>query len=186
MLIPAERRLETAGLLERAVAGDLAAFEDIVRMHEKQVLNTAWRLLGSLEDAQDTAQEAFLRLFSNLKRLDDVRQVRPWLYRVTVNLCFDHRRRNRNFPGEGLGGLEAATPGLDPEITWLAQERRAILERGLATLPEKERAAVVLRDVEGLDTREVAEILGSSETTVRSQICVARAKLRKFVLRRKP
>jgi len=185
MLIPAERRLETAGLLERAVAGDLTAFEEIVRMHEKQVLNTAWRLLGRLEDAQDTAQEVFLRLFSNLKKLDDVSQVRPWLYRVTVNLCHDHRRRGRNFAGEGLTGVEAA-PGLDPEIAWLAEERRVLLEQGLATLPEKERAAVVLRDVEGLDTREVAEILGSSETTVRSQICVARAKLRKFVLRRNP
>ena len=67
MLIPADRRLEPAGLLERAVAGDLAAFEEIVRMHEKQVLNTAWRLLGRLADAQDVAQEAFLRLFANQK-----------------------------------------------------------------------------------------------------------------------
>jgi RNA polymerase sigma-70 factor (ECF subfamily) len=175
MTIPADHRLEAAG--------DLAAFEEIVRMHEKQVLNTAWRLLGRLEDAQDVAQEAFLRLFSNLKKLDDVRQIRPWLYRVTVNLCYDHRRRGRNSASDSLTGQEAASPGLDPEFTWLAQERKVLLERGLATLPEKERAAVVLRDVEGLDTREVAEILGSSETTVRSQICVARAKLRKFVLR---
>ncbi len=184
-MIPADRRLEAAGLLERAVAGELAAFEEIVRMHEKQVLNTAWRLLGRLEDAQDAAQEVFLRLFSNLKRLHDVREVRPWLYRVTVNLCYDHRRRNRNFAGENLTGGEASA-ALDPEITWLVQERKVILERGLATLPEKERAALVLRDIEGLDTREVAEILGSSETTVRSQICLARAKLRKFVLRSKP
>src|ERR1700682_629599 len=151
MLIPADCRLETAGLLERAVAGDLAAFEEIVRMHEKQVLNPAGRWLGRLEDAQDVAQEAFLRLFSNLKKLDDVRQVRPWLYRVTVNLCYDHRRRSRNFAGEGLTGMEATAPGLDPEITWLVQERRVILERGLATLPEKERAAGGLRGVEGLD-----------------------------------
>src|SRR5260370_16184369 len=170
MTIPADRRLEATG--------DLAAFEEIVRMHEKQVLNTAWRLLGSLEDAQDVAQEAFLRLFSNLKKLDGVQQVRPWLYRVTVNLCYDHRRR-RTFTGESLSGQEAASPALDPEITWLAQERKVILERGLATLPEKERAAGVLRGVEGLDTREVAQIPGSSENTVPSPICVARAQLRK-------
>src|SRR5260370_17673344 len=97
MTIPADRRLEAAG--------DLAAFEEIVRMHEKQVLNTAWRLLGRLEDAQDVAQEAFLRLYSNLKKLDDVRQVRPWLYRVTVNLCYDHRRPSRKVPTEGLTAL---------------------------------------------------------------------------------
>ena len=73
-----------------------------------------------------------------------------------------------------------ASNQLDPELAWVHQERSRLVEMALKTLPEKERAAVVLRDMQGLSTREVAGILGSSEVTVRSQICVARGKLKKF------
>ena len=170
----------TAGLIERARHGDLAAFEEIVRLHERQVLGTALRLSGRLEDAQDAAQEVFLKLYRNLNRLEDIREVRAWLYRVTANVCHDLRRRRRYWPTEELSGLETSTSAPDPEQTLQLEERKRVIGRALTRLPEKERAAVVLRDVEGLSTREVAEILGSSETTVRSQICSARMKMKNF------
>ncbi len=160
--------------------GDPQAFEEIMRLHEKQVLGTASRLLGNLEDAQDVAQEVFLRLYRNLHKIPDVQEMGSWLYRVTVNLCHDaHRQRGRR-RAEPLDGPEPVSAGADPEVIFARVERSRVVEMGLATLPEKERAAVVLRDVQGLSTREVAEILGSSEVTVRSQICVARGKLKKF------
>jgi RNA polymerase sigma-70 factor (ECF subfamily) len=168
------------GLLERAKAGDLDAFDQLMRMHERQVLTTALRLLGNMEDAQDAAQETFLRLYTSLNRLPDILEIKSWLYRVTVNLCNDaHRKRRRNRT-EALSGPDPASTAPDLELVWLNQERGRLVEMALTTLPEKERAAVVLRDVEGLSTREVAGILGSSEVTVRSQICVARGKLKKF------
>jgi len=171
----------SAGLLERARAGDLEAFDEVMRLHEKQVLGTALRLLGNLEDAEDAAQETFLRLYKNLNRLrSDVQEIKAWLYRVTVNVCNDMRRQRHSGPSEPLGALDPASNRPDPESAWAGQERSRLVEMALKTLPEKERAAVVLRDMQGLSTREVARILGSSEVTVRSQICVAREKLKKF------
>jgi RNA polymerase sigma-70 factor, ECF subfamily len=179
--LDAESAGDSAGLVERARSGDLEAFDRIMRLHEEQVLSTALRLLGNLEDAQDVAQETFLRLYRNLGKFPgDLAEIRAWLYRVTVNLCNDaHRRRRRNRV-EPLGGPDPASALPDPELSVLDLERSRLVEMALATLPDKERAAVVLRDLNGLSTREVAEILGSSEVTVRSQISVARGKLKKF------
>jgi len=176
----AEDAGQSAGLLERAKAGDLEAFDQLMRANEKQVLGTALRLMGNLEDAQDAAQEAFLRLYKSLNRLPDIQEIKPWLYRVTVNVCNDMHRARRRRGWEPLSGPELASSQPDPELAWVHQERSRLVEMALKTLPEKERAAVVLRDMQGLSTREVAEILGSSEVTVRSQICVARGKLKKF------
>lgn len=149
-------------------------------MHERQVLSTALRMLGRLEDAQDAAQEVFLKLYRSLQRLENIREVRPWLYRVTLNVCHDLSRQNRRWPSGELTGLEQWSGQPDPEAAWRETERRQVLERALTKLPEKERAAVILRDIEGLSTREVAEVLGSSEVTVRSQICSARIKMKTF------
>jgi RNA polymerase sigma-70 factor (ECF subfamily) len=170
----------SVGLLERAQSGDVDAFDDLMRLHEKQVLGTALRLLGNLEDAQDAAQETFLRLYKSLNRLPDIQEIKPWLYRVTVNVCNDMHRARRRRAWEPLSGPDPASSQPDPELAWVHQERGRLVEMALKTLPEKERAAVVLRDMQGLSTREVAGILGSSEVTVRSQISVARGKLKRF------
>lgn len=165
----------TAG--EAAGAGEQARFERLMAEHERMVLRTAFRLMGSSEDARDAAQEVFLRLFRHLGRIDEERDLRPWLYRVTVNVCHDLRRRSAH---DELTDAQAAA-GADPEETAGAAERLRRLERALRRLPEKERAALVLRDIEGLPSREVAAILGSSEATVRSQIASARLKLRTWI-----
>jgi RNA polymerase sigma-70 factor (ECF subfamily) len=178
--LKAEDAGKSAGLLERAKSGDLDAFDQLMRANEKQVLGTALRLLGNLEDAQDAAQESFLRLYKSLNRLPDIQEIRSWLYRVTVNVCNDMHRARRRRGWEPFSGPEPQSSQPDPELAWAHQERGKLVEMALETLPEKERAAVVLRDMQGLSTREVAGILGSSEVTVRSQISVARGKLKKF------
>lgn len=178
--LTADEAGRSGGLLARARAGDLEAFEQMMRLHEKQVLSTALRLLGNLEDAQDAAQETFLRLYRNLAKLPDIQEIKSWLYRVTVNVCNDAHRSRKRRRWEPLSGPDPVSAAPDPEAAWQQAERGKLVELALTTLAEKERAAVVLRDVQGLSTREVAEILGSSEVTVRSQICVARGKLKKF------
>ena len=156
------------------------AFDEIIALHQQKVLRTAYRLLGRLEDAQDAAQEVFLRLLKNLHRIEGDPQA--WLYRVTVNICNDHHRR-KPMVMEPLRELEDAAP--DPERVLAEEERKQLLRDGLLALPERERAAVVLRDIEGLSTREVAAILRVEEVTVRSHISTARVKLAKYVSRRK-
>ena len=104
--LQAETAGQSAGLLERSKAtGDLEAFDQLMRLHEKQVLGTALRLLGNLEDAQDAAQEAFLRLYKSLNRLPDIQEIKPWLYRVTVNVCNDMHRSRRRRAWEPLSVL---------------------------------------------------------------------------------
>ena len=173
-------------LLERARRGELEAFELLLIEHERGVLRLAFQLLRSSEDARDVSQEAFLRLHRNLSKLDGDRELRPWLYSVTVNLCRDMlRRRRHTVPIDAAQHRSNANPEQDAE----SAERRRVLAEALHCLAGKERTALVLRDVEGLSTAEVAERLGSTESTVRSQISSARLKLRNAVVkltRRKP
>ena len=175
LILPLIGRLS---LFERAQAGDLDAFESLLRSRERQVLGTAFRLLGRVEDAQDAAQEVFLRLFRHLGRLKSEDALGPWLYRVTVNVCNDAWQKRR--PAVDVEDFDLASGAPDPETMAGQAERHRAVARGLATLAQKERAALVLREVEGLSTREVAAILGSTEVTVRAQICTARIKLKKF------
>jgi RNA polymerase sigma-70 factor (ECF subfamily) len=168
--------------LRRAQSGERAAFEQIMQSSERRVLRIALRLLNNPQDAQDAAQEVFLRLYQHLKRLDPERELEPWLYRVTVNVCRDMGRARQYAVGLE-DAPEAAAPEPGAQHGMESAERREMMRHALHCLGEKERAAVVLRDVEGLSTREVAEILGSSETTVRSQISTARLKLRDFTNR---
>lgn len=171
---------EIVVLLERAASGDMSAFEQILILHERRVLTLAWRLLGRMEDAQDAAQEVFLRTYKYLHRFDTRRPFRPWLVRMTVNVCRDLGRKRRQVRDQPLVD-EHPTTTRDPHAEFSSEEQRQILYAALDQLPEKERAAIVLRDIEGFSTAEVADMLGSSEATVRSQISTARIKIRKAV-----
>jgi len=170
----------SADVLARARGGDEAAFEELMRMHERQVLRTALRLLGRREDAEDAAQEVFLRLYKNLRGFRALAEIRPWLYRVTVNFSYDLGRKRRRFVAE-LPDEVAVVQTQESGVS--LEQRRELLAEALAYLPEKERAAVVLREVEGLETAEVAEILGSTPVTVRTQVSTGRARLREIVAR---
>ena len=169
---------------------DLAAFERIMARSERRVLRVALRLLNNQQDAQDAAQEVFLRLYKHLGRLDldDERGCEPWLFRVTVNVCHDMARKRARWVALDAGledaaleDVPAAPPGAQHSLE--RAQQLELVRRALGRLGEKERAALVLRDVEGLSTREVAAILRSSEATVRSQISTARLKVREFTSR---
>lgn len=167
-------------LLQDAKAGDLDAFEQIVRLHERAVIGMALRLLGRREDAEDAAQEVFLRLHKYLSRFDEAQGFAPWLYRMTVNVCCDLSRRRRP---EAAFEDDPADAAAGPEQEARSAEARRILRAALARLPERERAAVVLRDLEGMPTSEVASILGASEATVRSHLSHARLRILKLTER---
>jgi RNA polymerase sigma-70 factor, ECF subfamily len=177
-----EAQAEFAIILERAIAGDVSAFEQILLRYERRVLSVSWRLLGKQEDAQDAAQEVFLRAFRYLHRFDRRRPFEPWLMKMTVNVCHDLSKKRREHPRETVDP-DFVRSASDPHGDLHSEEQKQMLRRALQELPEKERAAIVLRDIEGLSTAEVAEALGSSEPTVRSQISNARVKIRKMLRR---
>lgn len=180
--IRSDEEREFVQVLARAISGDISAFEQIVIRYERRVLTLAWRLLGSGEDAQDASQEVFMRAFRFLHKFDSTRPFEPWLIRLTVNVCRDIGRKRTVTVLLDVDAIQAHS---DPHMELSSEEQRAMLQKALQELPQKERAAVVLRDIEGFSTAEVAEILGSSEATVRSQISTARLKIRKALKRRR-
>lgn len=184
---PAGPVAASRGLVRRAARGDPAAFERLVRHHERRVFALAWRLLGNPGDAEDAGQEAFLRLYRALGSIDPDRPLAPYLDRITVNVCRDlgrARSRRRETPleperdGTATAGLDPEDPRPGPAADAGLAEVRRLAAAALATLPFKQRAALVLRELHGLSTREVAVALGSSETSVRSHVCRARLALR--------
>ena len=159
--------------IRAAQHGDSRAFEELMIASERRVANVAWRILGDAEEVKEAMQETFLRVFKHLKRYDEKRDFFGWLYRIAVNVCRDleqRRRRRRIFTA------------LDDALPMTTQPRMkdavALLRRAIDTLPERERLALILRDIEELSTEDVAEILGNTPATVRVQISKARAKLR--------
>jgi RNA polymerase sigma-70 factor (ECF subfamily) len=171
-------------VIERAQAGNAAAFDQLIIVFQRKVVSTAWRMLGNQDDALDAAQEVFIKLHRYLHTFRLDQDFSAWLYRLIVNACHDTRkRRPRHLSLEEereRGTLEGLRSNDDVEAAAMTSEDETILAAALKTLSEKERAALVLRDLEGLATEEVAKILGSSATTVRSQICSARAKIKVF------
>lgn len=177
-----------SALAVRARAGDAAAFEQLMVCTQHKVAATAWRLLGSREDARDATQESYLRAYKYLKSYRPEQDFHGWLYRITVNVCrdmlaarrgageFDHAPSHE----EERVLLESIACESDTEAEAVLAQRRAIVRRALAELPEKERTAVVLRDLEGLPTDEVARLMKTRPATVRSQLSTARTKLRRY------
>lgn len=154
-----------------------SAFDDVVRQRETQVLRTAYRILGNWADAEDVAQEAFVRLHRHGLDFAADAVLGSWLYRVTVNLCLDRARAAK--PSVEMPELRDGSVSAEAAVLHAEQKQRLMI--ALGRLPAKERAAIVLREIEGLDTAEVAVILGSSEGTVRSQISRALDRLRQWM-----
>jgi RNA polymerase sigma-70 factor (ECF subfamily) len=185
---PERKEAHLTPLIERAREGDAGAFEQIMLCFERRVVSMAWRILGEREEARDAAQEVFLRAYKYLGTFKTEQNFSGWLYRITLNVCRDMARRKR--PGaERLiayeaelaeGFMEAIAAPEDTEAHAIAVQERGIIARALSTLPEKERSAIVLRDMEGFSTTEVAELMGTRAATVRSQIASARMKIKRY------
>lgn len=184
---------DDAALVDRlraAARGDRKAFEEVVLLRRETVVRIARRIVGNPEDARDVAQAVFLKLWKVLRRFDVERRFDTWLYRITVNAAIDHLREQgprgmiQPLP-EDPSVLAATTPdGAGREVD-LAELRRAFL-RLAAGLAPKQRAVFVLREIEGLDTGEIARLLGVAESTVRNHLLQARQILRRGLIRDYP
>lgn len=171
--IPYESGSETAGLRE-----------GFVTEHLRRVFLQIYRMVGSVHDAQDLTQEAFIKALQRQDQLKDEQKAAHWLSRIATNTALDFLRRGRRVAFVELG--EAPERHLESaEDVLLRGEQRDWLAAGLERLTPRERAALVLRDVEDLPAEEVARRLGCSRATVRSHIANARIKIRKYSESRK-
>jgi RNA polymerase sigma-70 factor (ECF subfamily) len=168
--------------------GDLSAFNELVVEYQGLVYNVCYRMLGQTQAAEDATQEAFVSAWRNIATMRG-EAFRPWLLRIATNLCRDELRRRTRRPSSSLDvALEAGVPEPPdadplPEDRALNRELRAGLDAALALLPEDQRTAIVLCDVEGLDYSEIASVMKTSLGTVKSRIARGRLRLREALLR---
>jgi RNA polymerase sigma-70 factor (ECF subfamily) len=177
--VPPGRQADLA-LVERCRAGELTAFEELYRAHSGRLYSVACRMLGNTADAEDLLQEIFLAAHRKLDSFRGDSALGTWLYRLATNQCLDYLRSRAARSNQLTGALDDELGLADPSSRALGERAvtRMDLERAVAELPEGCRAAFVLHDVEGLEHREVAEVLGIAEGTSKSQVHKARLRLR--------
>lgn len=166
-------------LLTATGAGDLDAFDELVRRHQTTAWNIACRYLGNPADAEDIVQEAFLKILAAAPRYRPSAGFRTYLYCVVSRLCLDWRRRPR--PEACPATVEPADPSGTPDDRLAGGERQRRLREGLARLPARQRLAVVLRHFEELSYAEIATAMGLSPKAVESLLARARQSLQDFI-----
>jgi len=181
---------EDVRLMALAAAGDMAAFEQLVERHQRMVIGTVGRMLGTNSDAEDIAQQVFVRVWKNMKRYEPRAKFTTWLLKITRNLVFNELRRRSRHPAVPLQSEtdEEERPlkdehAVSPDATLLEHELQEAVDAAIAQLPETQRMAVILRRYEELSYEEIAQTLDQSVSAVKSLLFRARTELRESLKR---
>jgi RNA polymerase sigma-70 factor (ECF subfamily) len=171
--------MEDADLVRLCQNGDMAAFEQLFHKYQERVYGTALRMMSNKEDALDLTQEIFLKAYQNIHKFKSTSAFSTWLYRLSVNLCIDELRKRKRFANtvpleEAVSQADANTP----EDYAISKERERQVWKALNSLKEKERAIIILRDMEGLSYKEIAEVFRCSLGRVKSRLHEARQSLK--------
>ncbi len=186
--------LSDGWLVERLKAGDLEAFGKLVVRYQDRVYNAVWRICGHADDAADLTQDAFIKAYESIASFRGQSAFYTWLFRIAVNLAISHRRTRKRKATQSLDaplgpeveGSQAATLGQrvpdkvpdDPTAGAESNETHSRVAAALAQLDDEFRAVIVLRDIEGLDYSEIAEVLNIAPGTVKSRLHRGRLALR--------
>ena len=182
-----------SSLVSRCMRGEETAWEDLVRLHTRRVYGLCYRFTGSGSEAQDLTQEVFLRVFRTLKTFRSLEgSFATWLARVTRNLLIDHYRRTRQ--ERVTDSIEEQLPMMEetggaaavrPDHAYAGREASEILQATLQKLSPDLREAVILRDLQEMEYREIADVLQIPEGTVKSRINRGRAELTRLLRKQK-
>ncbi len=174
-------------LIQRARDGDHAAFNQVVQAYRKRILGTVARLIGRIEDVEDVGQEVFLRLYFSLDQLRTPEVFEPWLYRLTVNACYDHLRRQRRRGESRMADLSEhqvvmadAVAGRKNQME--ADRRKRITETVgalLGAVSEQDRILLTLKEIEGLSLKELEKVYGVNENALKVRLFRARQRVLK-------
>lgn len=174
-------------LIQRARDGDHAAFNQVVQAYRKRILGTVARLIGRIEDVEDVGQEVFLRLYFSLDQLRTPEVFEPWLYRLTVNACYDHLRRQRRRGESRMADLTEhqvvmadAVAGTKNQVE--ADRRKRITETVgalLGAVSEQDRILLTLKEIEGLSLKELEKVYGVNENALKVRLFRARQRVLK-------
>jgi len=174
--------------IRQVLKGDQNAYTDIVNLYQHKLYQVCFRMLGNKQEAEDIAQEAFVRAYINLHTYDQKRKFSTWIYRIATNLCIDRIRKKK--PDYYLDAQIAGTDGLDmysqiaaeeqlPEETVEQMELQDRIQYEISRLPDKYRSVIVLKYIEELSLQEISEILDMPLGTVKTRIHRGREALRK-------
>jgi RNA polymerase sigma-70 factor (ECF subfamily) len=171
-------------LISRAAGGDPSAFQALVERHRAMVYRVAYQFAGNHHDAEDIAQDVFIKVYRSLDRFRQDAQLTSWMYRIVMNACIDHRRRQRLAVAAPFGEeaeqrmLNTPEERPDPEERAYAGELGQVLESEIGRLPNGQRVVFVMRHHQGMKLSEIAEALGLAEGTVKRQLHAAVHRLR--------
>jgi RNA polymerase sigma-70 factor (ECF subfamily) len=171
-------------LIARAASGDAAAFQALVERHRSMVYRVAYQFAGNHHDAEDIAQDVFIKVYRSLDRFRQDAQLSSWMYRIVMNACIDHRRRHQSAGAAPFGDeaeqrmLNTAEESPGPEERTYAGELGQVLESEIARLPKGQRIVFVMRHHQGMKLCEIADALGLAEGTVKRQLHAAVHRLR--------
>ncbi len=181
-------------LLEACQKGSESAFRQLFEQYHRQVLHLAFRFSGNIQEAEDIAQEVFLKVFKEIANFQGTSSFYTWLYRITVNVCLDknrqrqrrekyHAKVNLEIHGHGVGevALDQGSNALEKQV-WHT-ELQQMLQAALNQIKPKLRVVIVLKHIQGLSLKEVAQILGCAEGTVSSRLNRGRMQLRRTLSR---
>ena len=174
--------------IKQVLKGDQNAYADIVNLYQHKLYQICYRMLGNKQEAEDIAQEAFVRAYINLHSYDQKRKFSTWIYRIATNLCIDRIRKKK--PDYYLDAEVAGTDGLDmysqiaadeklPEDVVAQMELQERIQYEISRLPDKYRSVIVLKYIEELSLHEISEILDMPLGTVKTRIHRGREALRK-------
>jgi RNA polymerase sigma-70 factor (ECF subfamily) len=168
-------------LVEKAKLGDRNAFGELVRLHFPGVVRVVYRLCGDTRLAEDMAQEAFLRAWTNLTSFHAQSSLRNWIYRIAVNATLDVLRRKSEEPLEDDEVQLLSDQAESPETAMIEKERAAQVQKALQSLPDASRSVLVLREYGGLSYQEIASVLDVPVGTIMSRLNYARNRLRELL-----
>ncbi len=173
-------------LIEMAKHGDLEAFQKLVDLYSRRVHSLAYQLSGNSDDAEDISQEVFLRLYSSLNKYDSRYLFMTWLYRLTVNLAIDFKRKNARHKYNSIDELKAESNpqgyAAGPDKILEGSEFKGAIEKLTTRLSKNQRKVFILSDLQEFSVDEIATILGCRASTIRVHLARARANLKKALL----
>ncbi len=172
---------EDIELIQRCKEGDLEAFEMLVKKYRNEAVNIAYSLLGCRADGEDVAQESFIKIYHNIGGFKEESKFSTWLYRIVVNTAYDFLRRKKYAP-ISLDDIKYTPSVLLKETEF--QSNNELINEALTEIPFEYRSALILREIEGLSYKEIAEALKISIGTVESRIFRGRAMLKDFLIKK--
>ena len=179
-------------LLNKIKSGDINAFKQLFETYQASIYNLCYRFVGTEEEAEDLCQEVFFKIYRAARTFKHKSKLSTWIYRITVNLCLNYKRKHKRFNFLTLDNTEdksqhkptdlSIPPADHPDIILEQKEKELIVQKAINSLPKNQRLALILQRYEGMSIQEIAELLDCTASSIQSRLARAKENLAKKLL----